>query len=358
MKKKFMFLFIIILIILAGVMISRNKEEAVTEIAEESAIPVRAAEVERRIIRETVSVSGDIKPWTEVTVYPEVTGRVEKIPVEEGQFVARGDLIAQIDYEKNALTVKQIESQLESARVKLEKLRKDYGRTKRLFEQEVVAEKMLDDAEAAFNTTIHEVESLQSQLELARVRLRDSRITAPVNGIITKKFIEQGEIVGGPVVTIVNIEKVKVVVPVGEKDIIKVKKGQKAEVMFDAYPGKNFSGEVYNVFPEFDSHTRTAQVEIAMDNSARILKPGMFARVDIIITSRENIIIPVESIIEKKDGKHVFEAKDGKAEIRQITTGVEKGSWAEVLSGLEEGSLLIVDGQHLVQNGSQVSVSR
>jgi len=141
MKKKVLFLCVIILIMLAVVRISQRGKQVPTATEQETIIPVKVIKVERSVIRETVSGPGDVKPWAEVTVYPEVTGRAEKIFVKEGQTVKQGDLLAQIDYEKTALTIKQIESQIESVRTNFEKLKKDYERIKRLFEQQVVAEK-------------------------------------------------------------------------------------------------------------------------------------------------------------------------------------------------------------------------
>ncbi len=359
MKKKKLFLGLGILIVLAGVTAVRKNKQPVTEVNEENLIPVRVAQVERSVFREIVSVSGDVLPWAEVTVYPEASGRVESLPVREGQYVSRGELIAQIDQEKSTLTVSQIESQLASSKISLDKLRKDYERSKRLFEQKVIAEKSMDDAKTALDIAARNVESLESQLSLANVRLKDARVAAPIKGVITKKYIDQGQIANGPIVTIADIEKVKVTVPVGEKEITRIRKGQRAEIHVDAYHGKIFAGVVHNVFPGVDMQTRTAQVEIAVDNSARNLKPGMFARADIIISSRENaFVIPIDSIIEKEGGSYVFVAENDKARIRQITTGMEKDERIEVLSGLEEGTSLIIEGQRSLQEGSKIFVAR
>ncbi len=358
MKKKVLFLCVIILIMLAVVRISQRGKQVPTATEQETIIPVKVIKVERSVIRETVSGPGDVKPWAEVTVYPEVTGRAEKIFVKEGQTVKQGDLLAQIDYEKTALTIKQIESQIESVRTNFEKLKKDYERIKRLFEQQVVAEKTLDDAKAALDTTKYNMESLQSELDLAKVRLRDANVTAPISGMITKKFIDEGQmIINGPLVTIVNIDKVKVTVAIGERDITKIKKGQRSEVLLDAYPERKFSGEVYNIIPQLDFQTRTANVEIAVGNPGHMIKPGMFARTDIVVTSHENVfVIPIDTIIEKEGRKYVFVAEQGKASIREIITGLEKDPIVEVISGLKEMDDLIVEGQHLVQNGSKISI--
>ncbi len=361
-KKKVVFLSLSVLIILVVVMMKQQRKETLKEGKEDTGIPVEVATVESTNVRETVSVSGDVRPWAEVTIYPEVTGRVERIFVKEGQYVRKGDLVAQVDYEKSALAVKQIESQLRSVEIRLESLQKDYERMKRLFEQKVVAEKALEDTKTALDATTYSAEGLRSQLDLARIRLKDAKITAPISGVVSRRFIDEGEIVtessmtkSSPLVTIVDAEKVKVVVPVGEKDIGRVKKGQRVEITLDAYPEKVFYGEVYNIFPVMDLQTRTAQVEVLVNNPARSLKPGMFARTEIIINSRNDVlVIPVDSIIEEDGGKHVFVAEGDRARLRQVITGLEEGTRIEVVSGLEKGDLLIVGGQHTVKSGEKI----
>lgn len=356
MKKRVLLWGVIILIILTGLRaLLREKNVPITE--NETIIPVSVLKIEKSGIQDTISVSGNISAWAEVTIYPEVTGRAEKVLVKEGQLVKQGDLLIQIDYEKTALTVKQIESQLESAKINLQRIEKDYERMKRLYEQKVVAEKTLEDAKTALDTTTYNVEALESQLDLAKVRLRDSNITAPIRGVITKKFIDQGELVSGPLVTIADINKVKAILPIREMDIAKIKKGQKADIKLDAHPEKVFRGEVYNIFPELDIRTRSAQVEIILDNPAHTIKPGMFLRADIILASRENaFVIPVDSILTKEGAQYVFVADKEHAKIREITTGLEKEEQIEVLSGLQEEDLLIIEGQRTVEDGSKISI--
>lgn len=364
MKKKLTISVVVILIILIGVIMNNRGKKVIKEEKTDVGIPVKVAPVETADIKEVVSVSGDVKPWAEVTIYPEVTGRVEKIPVREGQYVKKGDIIAEIDYEKNALTVQQIENQLKSAEINLEGVKRDYERMKRLFEQKVVSEKTFEDTKTALDAGTYSVESLRSQLGLAKIKLKDSKITAPISGIISKKFVDEGELVtessmskSAPLVTIVDMQKVKVVVPVGEKDIGKVKKGQKVEIVLDAYPEKKFIGEVYNIFPVMDFQTRTAQVEILINNSTMFLKPGMFARTDIIIQSRKNaIVIPFDTIVGEDDEKHIFVAVGDRAVLRKVITGLQEREIVEIISGIEKGELLIVEGQHSVKDGDKIFI--
>ena len=364
MKKKNILVYLAVILVLAALLMNKKKEEPAGNNKTEVEIPVRVAPAGKAEIRETVLVSGNVEPWAEVTVYPLVSGRLDKLNVREGQIVKKGDILAQIDYEKTELAVKQLESQLEAAVVKIENLKKDYERMERLYQEKVVAEKTLDDIKASLDISRINAESLRSQIALARVKLRDSRISAPMGGIISRKYIDEGEIVtessmskSAPLVTIVDISRVKITVPVGEDNLRKIKKGQKAEVSIDAYPDRKFTGQVHNIFPVMDTSTRTTSIEILVNNPGNLLKPGMFARTDIIVVNRGSVIaVPAEVIIEEEEGKIVYTVENSKAKSRKITTGMEEDDRVEILSGIEEGALLIVEGQHSVRNGTKVSI--
>ncbi|HRR95327.1 MAG TPA: efflux RND transporter periplasmic adaptor subunit [Candidatus Ratteibacteria bacterium] len=365
MKKKILLICILILFVigLGNAIVKNIKKRRGNEVKEEVVkIPVKIMQVKRGDVREVVSASGDIQPWSQVTVFSKVTGQVEKLFVDKGYYVKKGGLIAQVDYRNNALAVKQIENQLSAARINYENLKKDYERMKDLFNQKVISEKKLDDTRTACESAYHEVESLEAQLELAKIKLGDTRITSPINGVVAEKFIDEGEIIteasmskSAPIVTIVDIDTVKIVVNVGEKKISKVKKGQSVEVKVDAYPDKLFIGKVYNISPITDPQTRTTEVEISVKNQNYLLKPGMFARTNIIITSHKNVIvIPFDAIVEREGKKCVFVVEGNYAKMKEITTGLQEVDKIEVTSGLTENENLIIEGQNTVKDGIEV----
>ncbi|MDD3725941.1 MAG: efflux RND transporter periplasmic adaptor subunit [Candidatus Ratteibacteria bacterium] len=369
MKKKIIFLcFIILLVLGLGNAIVRNimkrRGNEVKEEEEVVKIPVKITQVQKGDVREVVSTSGDIQPWSKVTVFSKVTGEVEKMFVDKGQYVKKGGQIAQVDYKNNALTVKQIENQLKSARINYENLKKDYERMKELFNQKVISEKKLDDARTACESAYHQVESLEAQLGLAKIKLEDTKITSPISGLVAERFIDEGEIIteasmskSAPLVTIVEMDTVKIVVRVGEKKISKVKKGQQVEIKVDAYPEKLFMGKVYNIAPVTDTETRTTEVEISVNNPNYLLKPGMFARANIIVTSHKNVIvIPFDAIVEREGKKCVFVVEGNYVKMREITTGLQEADKIEVTSGLTENENIVIEGQNTVKDGIEVMV--
>lgn len=323
-------------------------------------IPVVVEEVKLGTVEEKLSLTGNVEPQSQVTVYSEVNGKVEKLAVDIGDNVTKGDLIAIIEKEKLILQVERLEAALESAEVNLENLEKDYERFKNLLEQNVVSQQRFDSVKTAYESAQAQVKELKASLQLNKIQLADSTISAPISGVIAQKFIEEGDMVNAtsqPVVSIVDMDTVKVMVNVTEKDIANIKIGQSARIKVDAYPSKIFEGKVSNISPVLDLASRTAPIEVKILNPDHSLKPGMFARVDLVLTSHENIVVvPRDSILEKNDKKYVFVVEDGKARQKEVITGLEETEIVQILSGLKKGEFLITEGQNSVEEGAEIKI--
>jgi len=369
MKKKdllWVVLAVVLIIILSvGVIKGRSKRKVETTY-EEPKITVKVAPVEIMDIREVVSATGSIKPFSEVTIYSKTTGEVEKLLVREGQYVKKGDLIAQVDYTKSALSVQQLESQVKAAEANLDGLKRDYDRMKKLYEDGVISQKKWDDIRTAFDVASHNLDGLKAQLSLAKVHLDDTRIVAPISGTVMKKFIDEGEIItdasmmkNSPLVAIADIGRVKVVVPVAEVDLGRISKGKKAEIKVDAYPEKVFYGDVYNISPLVDPFTRTAEVEISVDNSGNLLKVGMFARAGIIVKIHKNaVVVPEKAIFTEDDKSYVLCVEAGVVKKRYVKTGMTEDGKVEVVEGLTPNEEVIIEGGIGLEDGGKVEVSK
>lgn len=327
-------------------------------------IPVVVEEVKLGTVEEKLSLTGNVEPQSQVTVYSDVSGKVEKLAVDIGDNVTKDDLIAIIEKKKLILQVERLEAALESAEINLENLKKDYERFKNLLEQNVVSQQRFDSVKTAYESAQAQVKELKASLELNKIQLADSAISAPISGVIAQKFIEEGDMVtatsqmkGESIVTIVDMDVVKIMVNITEKDIANVKMGQEARVKVDAYPSKIFEGVVSNISPVLDLSSRTAPIEVKILNPDHSLKPGMFARVDLVLTSHENImVVPRDSILEKNDKKYVFVVEDGKARQKEVTTGLEETEIIQILSGLKKGEFLITEGQNSVEEGAEIKI--
>ncbi|NOZ64437.1 MAG: efflux RND transporter periplasmic adaptor subunit [Caldiserica bacterium] len=324
-------------------------------------IPVRVEKVIPGIIVGSLSFSGNIIPNTEVTVYSKVGGEVKELAVDVGDKVRKGALIARIEKDKLILQEKRLKASLDSAEANFSNIEKEYARVKNLFQKKAVSQQKMDNVSTAYKSARARVEELKSALSLARIQLADSTITAPIGGIIARKFVEEGDMVtattqlrGTPIVAIVDMDTVKITVSVDEKDIAKLKIGERAEIKVDAYPGKIFPGRVARISPTFDPLSRTALVEIDVPNPGHYLKPGMFARIKVIIQEHNNALkVRKEAII---NGINVFVVKEGKASLRNIVPGIQEGDWVEVLSGVAEGEDVVIRGQKFLKDGMKVKV--
>ncbi len=358
---------IVILVLLGGVAyrVYRTLEfKKITdgESAEVREVDVRVSEVGQGTLEGKISLTGDIEPRSRVTVYSKVSGEVKKLAVDVGDRVKKGALIARIEKEKLVLQAERLEASLEAAEVNLDKLRKDFERIKSLFEKNAVSRQRMDDIDTACKSARAQAKELNAALALARIQVADSEIYAPIGGMIAKKFIDEGDIVtatsqmkGTPLVVVVDMDTVKVVVNAAEKDIASVKMGLDANVRVDAYPDEVFAGRVSNVSPVLSPLTRTAPVEIEIDNMDHLLKPGMFARVKLITKVHENVLIVSLKAIIYRDGEtNVFVVEKDAAVLREVTTGLENGGMVEITSGLRKGEKIVTEGAYGLKDGDRV----
>jgi membrane fusion protein (multidrug efflux system) len=340
------------------------KEITDGENAEAREVDVRVSEVKQGTLERKIFLTGDVEPRSLVTVYSKVSGEVEKLAVDVGDKVKKGALIARIEKEKLILQAERLEASLEAAEANLEKLSKDFERIKSLFEKSAVSMQRMDDIDTACKSARAQVKGLKAALGLARIQLADSEIYAPIGGTIAKKFIEEGDIVtatsqmkGTPLVVVVDMDTVKVVVNAAEKDIVSVKMGLNAKVRVDAYADEVFAGRVCNVSPVLSPLTRTAPVEIEITNTDHLLKPGMFARVELITEVHGDVLVlPMRAIIYRDGETNVFVVEKNAVVLREVTTGLENEVMVEIAFGLEEGEKVVVEGSYGLKNGDRVRV--
>jgi membrane fusion protein (multidrug efflux system) len=199
----------------------------------------------------------------------------------------------------------------------------------------------------------------EANLRTLQIRVKKSITTAPFDGTVAHAFMEKDEFtdVGKPLVRLVQLDRVKVTLGVPEHDILRFKVGDPVKIRLDALQDREFTGTIHELAPAADLSTHTFQTEIAVDNSEGLIKPGMIARAGLVRgTYPDSIVIPIFAAALIEDKRVVFIEKDGKAELRQIETGVIQGSSVQVTKGLAPGDHLIVVGQRDVRPGEPVKV--
>lgn len=302
MKKAVIWIIIIAILVFIGYRGYKAYEKSQIKevLVEEKTKPVEIELVKTTSFKKSLSFTGDIEGIEEIDVFPKVSGKLAKIKVQEGDRVNKDQVLALVDR------------------------------------------------------------------DIAGMKFELAEVTSPAEGIIGWVFLDEGAGVsppspspqmGTPIFRIVNMDRVKVVINVIEKDLPKIKRGQTAEVRVDAYPDKSFTGKVSLVSPVVDRLTRSASVEITLSNPKHLLKPGMFAEVKITqSTEKEAILIPGYAILERGDQKIVFVVKQQKAFSKAVETGEFGSDFIQIKAGLAPGDTLIISGQHKVNDGDSIRI--
>lgn len=310
-------------------------------------IPVETINIKTMRIERTLDFAGTIMAWREANLGAQTPGRVEKIYVKEGDEVREGDLLVQMD-----------DAQLTQSRIQYEIAKQDYERVTPLFEQGSVSQQQFDKIKAAY-------ESAKSAYELM---LRNTQLRAPFSGIITAKRINEGEVFllapgasGAPsIVSLMQIDFLKVLVNVTETDFPMVRLNQNAKIEVDVYPGQTFTGSISRIDPAINPITRTFTVEIKIPNPKRLLRPGMFARVKIKTDEVEAIFVPRSALIKQLGSNifYVYIVENNTAIRKDVKLGIELDEWIEVKDGLKHNDQLIIKGIGRVKNGTQVTIAK
>ena len=322
--------------------------------------PVELAQVGAEDVVEWIRAIGSVHADQSVNLSAEVGGRLAEIAVEVGDLVERGDLLARLDDERLRVARDLARAEGEIAKANLEKSRRDAQRQVSLFEDQVSSEYSLEQADLKAKIDAGQLKVAQARLAVAQRDLSDARIISPVDGEITRRHAEVGELVeaGTPLFDIVKIDRVKVVVNVSELEITRLRKGQDAEIGVDGHPGVVFHGTVEAISSQADPQTRAFPVEIeVMNDRAEKLLPGFIARVRIRGRTFENAISIPEEVIVHRDGHPlVFVVKSDTASARAVELGFAGRGRVLIEKGLEPGERVIVTGQQSLRDGDRVRV--
>jgi RND family efflux transporter MFP subunit len=303
---------------------------------------------ELRVIVNATTTS-TVKSETEVVLSAQRTGRVVKLPIQEGDRVRAGALIAQLDLAEESV---QTENVLMQSKATYEEAGKNLNRIKDLFDKGMVAQQDLDASRRAY-------EVAQSQYQAAAadavVKKDYSVIRAPFDGVIAKKTAEVGEILlpGKEIATIVNPDKIYVLSTIDEVDVGRLKVGQPVTITVDAFPGEKFEGSIRRISPIVSGgklETRTADVWVYFSRKDPRIKPGMSADIEILITTLQGVLsVPSQAVVDREGKKQVYVAigndlKPGAkatAKLKPVEIGITNWSYTEITKGLSAGEFVI-----------------
>ena len=258
----------------------------------EETIPVRVLKVKLKELSEVLEYTGNIKAQDEAQVYPKVSGKIMEKLKADGSRINKGETIAYIDRD-----------------------------------------------EVGF-------------------KFEKAPVESPLTGIVGRVYVDLGQNVSidTPVALVVDMDKVKIELDIPEKYLPRVSLGQVARISVDAYPEGEFSGLVAKISPVVDLETRSAPIEITVDNPQHRLQSGMFAKVRLILAQhKDTLAILKEAVIGKEPDVYVYVIEDNKAILKKVTLGLRQGPYLEVTEGLKEGDLVVIVGQQRLQDNAQVS---
>ena len=268
-------------------------KRGVKVVSVEERILVEVVEVIKGNLKEIVSYTGDVEAKERIEVYPRVIGKIIKKNVVEGDRIKKGQTIALIDRD-----------------------------------------------EPGFKFEPAPVDSLLA-------------------GIVGRVYVDLGARVTPqtPIALIVDMDNIRVKIDIIEKDIPKVRKGQKAQIKVDAYPEKVFTGKVWKISPVVDLESRTAPVEILIPNPKHLLEPGMFARVEIITREhKDTLVVPPKAVLEREGKRTVFIVEESRALLKEVETGLNNENNIEIVKGLNEGEEVIIEGNYGLTDGAKVKM--
>jgi membrane fusion protein (multidrug efflux system) len=313
--------------------------------AASTGLPVRAGVVKTGMIAEEVSAVGTLLANESVMIRPESDGRIAVIHFSEGQLVRKGDKLVSLD-------TSEVEAQLAAADSELTLNRSRMQRAEELQAKNFISAQALDEARENQNR------SAARQMEV-KARLDKMTIQAPFEGVAGLRQVSPGAYVkaGQDIARLEGIGTLKADFRVPEIFLRKIRTNQAVQIGVDAFPGETFAGAIYAIEPSVDEQTRTVLLRAKIPNPGVRLKPGMFARVTLVLDVRDNaLIVPEQALVPRGGERFVFRVIDGKALQTKVEIGLRRPGEVEILQGLQAGEQIVVDGQLRLQDKSPVTV--
>ena len=314
----------------------QTKQSAPTDVTPN----VRIIKAQKQTVSMDNTYSVTLQAYAVNNIAPQASGRIVSIKAEIGDYVRKGQILAEMD-----------SANLDQAELQLKNAESELARTKALYEKGGVSKADYEAVELNYKVR-----------QSACKNLRDNTVLkSPLDGVVTARNYDQGDMysMSSPLFVVQQITPLKALVSVSEKDYSLLKKGVKAEIVTEALPGRTFAGQVALVHPTIDAATHTVTAEIHIPNSARELRPGMYGSAKVIFGSASRILIPDSAIVKQQGSgvKSVFVlGEDNTVTMRVLELGRHLDHRYEVLAGLEEGETVVTSGHATLRNGTKVNV--
>jgi len=340
---------------------------------------VDTAVIETRNIKFAINAAGDITPAEQVSVRPEVNGKIEVLPVDVGDRVKSGQLLFKLDDRELQTQRQQEEKNVERSRLQLGQAERDYKRAQQLFEGKLISQELFEDSRTKFDLAKNELALREKSFELIIERLRKTEVMAPFDSTILTRPISVGQAVSGSggfnagteVLTIANLNDLIVNAHINQADVTRLHVDQQVEVSVEAVSGLKVIGKVERIAPQstLKNNIRGFAARILLKDVGNQIRPGMSANISIPVASADNVVAaPLASVFTETNPatreieRHVWVRKEESWERRPIKIGVSDYFFAEVTSGLKAGEVVSLEdrtkemGTGGATNGVKVAV--
>jgi RND family efflux transporter MFP subunit len=325
---------------------------------------VSVARVEARDVPVEVRAPVDLRPLVQSDVGSKTLGYLDAVLVDRGDRVTRGQLLALVRPSDLPDQLAAARSTLAQAQSATALARTNYDRAKQLAPEAVVSQQELQQAQSQFTSAEAAQQAAQSQIAALAVRLGETRISSPLTGVVLQRRLDPGTLVGPPgggaIVTVAQVDRLRVFITVNERELGGVRVGKDAHVEVDALPGRTFTGKVVRLAPALDPATRTLDAEVQLDNRSGELYPGMYGRGAIVVETHPQMpVLPVTAVVLSNRQAYGFTVDaSGVVHRRALTLGVDGGDWFEIKAGVRPGDEVVVAGGEALSDGMKVRVTR
>jgi membrane fusion protein, multidrug efflux system len=332
-------------------------------------VPVAVATASHADVPVRLSALGSVAAFNTVTVRPRVDGELMRVLFREGQFVNRGDLLAEIDPRPFQVQLEQAQGQLAKDEAQLASARVDLARFEKLWSQDSIAQQNVEDQ----RSTVHQLEASlkvdQAAIDTARLNLTYARVTAPLSGRVGLRLVDPGNVVIAStttgIVVITQVEPIAVLFTLPEDALPtvlpRIRAG--ATLPVDAFDRSGAtrlaSGSVVTLDNQIDQSTGTVRLKAVFDNHDHALFPAQFVNVQMLAdTRRAQLVVPAAAVLHAPQGPVVYVVRDGKAVVHPVTVGLVQAERAEITKGIEAGDVVVTDGTDRLRDGSAVEIRR
>ena len=319
----------------------KTQQQGPGAMAAAPAVPnVEITEAQTKSVPQESVYSSTIEAYAVNNIMPQSAGRIRKINVEVGDYVSKGQILAEMD----RLQMQQLELQVRNDEA-------EFKRLQTLYQQGGVAQSDYEAAELNYKVRKTNYENVKE----------NTILRSPITGYVTARNFDQGDMfsMSAPIFTVQQVCPVKMLVGISESEYTKIKKGDGVKLTVDALPGRTFNGRVERLYPTIDAATHTFKAEVLVPNSDRALRPGMYARVTVDFGSLSHVVVPDNAVVrmEGTGQRFVYVLNDDSTvSYVPVTLGRHLGQTYEILEGLQDGQKVVTKGQTTLKDGIKVNV--